>query len=96
VIWGETTTGKPSKKTYEEYEHCSINELFAKYLEQRGAESKDMVADSTYTLVRYAVKYRNLLAHECTYLGQDRYPDLIDACETFLKCLANHASIIER
>ena len=93
VIWEETTSGRPSKETYEKHERLGVQKLFAKYLKQRHAEVKDIVTDDTYTLVDYAVKYRNLLAHECTYLGQGRYPELIDACETFLRSLARHAGV---
>ena len=95
VIWGETTSGKPSKKTYKKYEHWSVQKLFDEYLRQQRAEVTDIIPNNTYTLVVYAIKYRNLLAHECTYLGQDKYPDIIDACEVFLCGLAKHAGIKE-
>jgi hypothetical protein len=39
-------------------------------------------------LFGYAVDYRNLLAHECTYLGLDKFPSLIEACEAVLEKLA--------
>ncbi len=33
----------------------------------------------TWQLFRHAINFRNLIVHECTYLGQDKYPSLIDA-----------------
>jgi hypothetical protein len=38
--------------------------------------------------IGFALDYRNLIAHECTYLGQDKYPDLIRACEHVIRKLA--------
>lgn len=94
VLWDETAAGKSSQKTYEKYEHYGFKKLFSIYLEQRSTQSKDIITDDIYRLVEYAVKYRSLiLAHECTNLGQDKYLDLIDACETFLHNLAKHAGI---
>jgi hypothetical protein len=93
VIWGETPTGRPSEETYKKFKHWTVDLLFSKYLIQKGAEASDIVPDETYQIVNYAVDYRNLLAHECTYLGQDTYPELIEACETFLQSLLKNAEI---
>ena len=96
VLWNETATGKSSQITHEKYEHYRFKKLFSIYLEQRSTQSKDIITDDIYRLVEYAVKYRSLiLAHECTNLGQDKYHDLIDACEAFLHNLAKHAGIKE-
>lgn len=38
-------------------------------------------------LLRYAVEYRNLLVHDCTYLSPAKYRPLIDACERILSGL---------
>ena len=46
-------------------------------------------AEDTWQLFRYAVNYRNLLVHECTYLGQDKYPSLIAACDEVLDSLVH-------
>jgi hypothetical protein len=93
VIWGETPSGRPSEKTYNKFRNQGVEELLVKYLEQKGARVADIASDEIYKLVCYAVKYRNLLAHECTYLGQDIYPDLIDACKVFLDDLIKHADL---
>ncbi len=36
-----------------------------------------------------AVKYRNVLAHECTYLGQDISPVLVSARQRILAALGS-------
>jgi hypothetical protein len=41
-------------------------------------------AEDTWTLFKYAESFRNLIVHECTYLGQDKYPSLIQATEEVL------------
>lgn len=43
-----------------------------------------------------AVDYRNLLAHECTYLGLDKFPSLIDGCEEILEKLVELAGLVAK
>ena len=93
VVWNETDSGRPGIKTYNKYKRCGVHQLYEKYLQQRGVKSDVIIAAKKYELVGYAVEYRNLLAHECTYLGQDKYRDLIDACQEFLSGLCFHAGI---
>ena len=93
VVWNETDSGRPGIATYNKYKRCGVHQLYEKYLQQRGVKSDVIIAAKKYELVGYAVEYRNLLAHECTYLGQDKYRDLIDACQEFLSRLCFHAGI---
>ena len=39
----------------------------------------NLFPEEQWELFEYAIKYRNLLIHECTFLGQDKFPQLIDA-----------------
>lgn len=41
----------------------------------------------TWLLFGHAVDFRNLVVHECTYLGQDKYPSLIEASEEVLSAM---------
>ena len=93
VVWNQTGSGKPKAGTYDKYKYTGVSKLYDKYLEQRNVKSEEIITAEIYELVGYAVEYRNLLAHECTYLGQDKYPDLIDACQEFLSGLCSHARI---
>ena len=74
---------------YPEFERRGPQSLIGEYLAAKtlGAPRDHFGAD-TWKLFGYAVEYRNLLAHECTYLGQDRSPQLIDACRKVLQTLA--------
>jgi hypothetical protein len=49
-------------------------------LRLHGAPSAvERYGDETWQLFGLAHMYRNLVVHECTYLGQDKYPALIAA-----------------
>jgi hypothetical protein len=75
--------------SYSKYRNRKPEGLIREYLESREiADPKAFFAEDTWQLFGYAVQYRNLLAHECTYLGMDKFPSLIDACEEILSALA--------
>ena len=93
VVWKDTTTNQPSQKTYDKYKYKDVPSLFTKYLKQTQASKESIVSEETYELVRFALKYRHLLVHECTYLGQDKYTELIEACEKFLHGICKYADL---
>jgi hypothetical protein len=93
VVWKETTSDRPKPETYERYKNYGVNKRYKRYLAQCNIETEKIIAPEKYRLVGYAVEYRNLLAHECTYLGQATYSDLIEACNEFLSSLCGHAGI---
>lgn len=84
----------------------ALSALYPKYI-RRGPESLigeflaaknlgkpgEHFGSETWELFEYAVQYRNLLAHECTYLGMNLSPKLIDACKTVLRKLATDAGL---
>jgi hypothetical protein len=49
--------------------------------------------DDTWKHFRHAVDYRNLVVHECTYLGQDNYLPLIGAAFKILEVLVKLAAL---
>lgn len=91
VIWGNTSQGRPSEEIYKKYKNDNVKDLYKKYLSIKKCEP--LVSSTIFDLVCYAVEYRNLLAHECTYLGKNKYPELIDACIVFLKAIADDARL---
>jgi hypothetical protein len=79
---------------YKEYERRGPQSLVGEYWAAKALPSpRERFGADTWELFTYAVEYRNLLAHECTYLGQDRSPGLIDACRKVLQTLANDAGL---
>jgi len=74
---------------YPEYWRKTAEELISEYLENRKLGDPDVFfGEELWKRFRFAVEYRNLLAHECTYLGQDRSPALVEACRVVLEKLA--------
>ena len=63
--------------------------LISSYLASQGlAEPETYFTESVWSRFNYAVKYSNLLAHECTYLGQDVSLGLVESCREILTRLA--------
>jgi hypothetical protein len=81
---------------YPKYRDRSPKALVREYLELNGVgDPKAFFAEDTWLLFGYAVEYRNLLAHECTYLGLAKFPSLIDACSEVLARLAKLGRVRE-
>ena len=51
--------------------------------------------EDTWALYGYAVKFRNLVMHECTYLGDDKTKSLIQAAREVLEALREIAGLHE-
>ena len=63
----------------------ATQELIKQYLLDEGLPAPpESFGNDTWERLHYAIEYRNVLAHECTYLGQDRFPALIEACQIVL------------
>ena len=74
---------------YPKYKRTGAEQLIEQFLVAGGFPTpNEFFGQETWDRFHYAVEYRNVLAHECTYLGQDRLPSLIKACEAVLHKLA--------
>ena len=81
-------------RLYPTYKWRGPAELIEQYLSERRLPSpSDHFGDAVWERFLYAVEYRNVLAHECTYLGQDRSPSLVEACQAILHKLAATAGL---
>ena len=79
---------------YPKYKRKGPEDLIAQYLAGKGLpKPAEFFGRATWQRFHYAIEYRNVLAHECTYLGQDRSPALIEACQTVLHRLAVAAGL---
>jgi hypothetical protein len=56
-------------------------------------EPDEFFGANEWALLGIAIQYRHLLVHECTYLGQDTFPQLIEACHSVLRKLAAVAGL---
>lgn len=82
------------KSHYPKYRDTPPKALVSEYLKARGVDDPTaFFGEDNWKLFRYAVEYRNVLAHECTYLGLDVFPSLIQACEVVLEKLADLAGV---
>ncbi|HSH71489.1 MAG TPA: hypothetical protein VK974_00390 [Methylophilaceae bacterium] len=89
VMHANHDTKAEIRTNYSKYQYRKPEGLIRQYLESKGiTDAKALFAEDTWQLFGYAVQYRNLLAHECTYLGMDKFPSLIEACEEVLAALA--------
>jgi hypothetical protein len=52
--------------------------------------------EDTWPLFREAVNFRNQVVHECTYLGQDKYPSLIAAALEVLEAMVSVGALNDR
>ena len=82
---------------YSSYKDRAANTLVEEVLEMHGhSKPSEYFSEDTWVLFRHAVNYRNLIAHECTYLGQDKYPSLIAASEEVLHAIVKLANLRTR
>jgi len=89
VIHQEARSKAELAAIYEKYRRKKLEELISEYLQKKiNKKSESYFGTPIWQRVVFAISYRNLLAHECTYLGQETYPDLIAACECVLQKLA--------
>ena len=88
---------KPNQRpqaNYPRLRNCDPDKLVELYLEHRGLGPAPLVfGEDTWRRFRFAISYRNLLVHECTYLGQDKYPFLEQACDQVLAKLVELAEL---
>lgn len=69
-------------------------ELVEEVLRLRGAPSAQQHFDrDDWELFEVAVRYRDLIVHECTVIGQDRHPYLVAAGESVLRGLIELAGL---
>lgn len=75
-------------KIYNEYKYKNPICLIELYLRTKGLpEPKFFFGDKIWESFLYAIEYRHILVHECTFLGQDKFLDLENACREILSRL---------
>lgn len=59
-----------------------------------GKSPQEQLGPQTWALFGLAVQARNLVVHECTCLGQDKDPRLVDAAEGVLESMVEAAGLL--
>ena len=76
------------KKFYPKYRDKGPKALVAECVKARGVDDfPSFFGEDNWKLFGYAIDYCNVISHECTYLGLDVFPSLIEACEVVLSKL---------
>jgi len=83
-------TKEELSSVYGNFRKKNAEELVMRYLQRKlQCDPELFFGKETWAKLGFAVEYRNLLAHECTALGQDKFPGLIAACHEVLAKLAH-------
>lgn len=72
-------TGEEIDAAYKKLKSKGPKQIIEYICEIEKLNRADLFPEEQWELFEYAIKYRNLLIHECTFLGQDKFPQLIDS-----------------
>ena len=93
-------SGRPAataEMRHRQYRNAGPVELVEEVLRLRGAAPGARHFEAgNWELFEVAAVYRELVVHECSTIGQDRYPFLIAACEAVLRGLVELAGLETR
>jgi hypothetical protein len=93
-------SGRPSSTAemrHRQFLNTGPIELVEEVLRLRGAARGVLHFEhEQWELFEVAVRYRDLIVHECTFIGQDRHPHLIAATEAVLRGLIELAGLEAR
>jgi hypothetical protein len=85
------------RKAYPKFKDWTAKSLVREYLSRRGInDPATFLEEDNWKLFGYAVDFRNVLVHECTYLGLDKFPSLIGSCEAVLEKLVILGKVPDR
>ena len=91
------SSGRPSSTAemrHRQFRDTGPLELVEEVLRLRAAPpALQHFGAEAWELFEAATRYRDLIVHECTYLGQDRHPHLIAGADTILRGLIELAGL---
>lgn len=77
---------------YNAHRNDKPEDMVRSILSQQGShDPSSFFGEDTWDLFGYAVRYRHMIIHECTYLGQDKGPSMIAASREILVWLVSEA-----
>lgn len=89
VSSGESVENAYKKLRFEKPE-ILISEYIAKNF---GKKPEDLIGEDNWELFGFAVEYRNLLIHECAFLGQDKSIPMISSLLKVFETLKQIANV---
>jgi len=94
LIHASTHNDADRSTKYLEYRHASVKKMLPLVFNTFSiSDPRGYLGEDTLELLEHAVDYRNMLVHDCTYLGGDKFPAMIEACEEVLEVLATLAKV---
>lgn len=88
VLKQQKVRGKSIKSTYRKIKNDGPTDLIERWIyPEINKKPEDVFSKECWQEFKWAVKYRNLLLHECTGLRQDYGRSLIKACRNIWKHL---------
>ena len=82
---------------YSKYRNWGASSLVREYLAVKKAGTpQEVFGTDSWRLYGHAIGFRNLLAHECTYLGLQKFEPLIGACRAVLTGLVRLSGVRQR
>jgi uncharacterized protein YutE (UPF0331/DUF86 family) len=94
VVHAKAVDHTSVEQIYSAHRDRDPESLVAEYLRLANCEEpRNHFTEDTWPLFREAINFRNQVVHECTYLGQDKYPTLIEATLEILEELIRLANL---
>jgi hypothetical protein len=94
VVQHNVETADRMHKRYARFRYCTPDFLIEKSLRLHGkVVASAFFSEDTWPLFLLAVEFRNLVAHDATYLSGDKFPELIAASAEVLMALATLAGM---
>lgn len=79
---------------YKKYRSATTLSMIERVLAENGHDDpRSYLGEDTWELLGYAVAFRHMVTHECTYIGQDKSPSLLEACGEAVTELARFAEL---
>lgn len=82
------------RAVYKKFKDREAHTLVSEFLRRKGIDNpEDYFGTEPWQGFRHAVNYRNLVVHECTYLGAEKFEPLVNGCQVVLERLARLAGL---
>lgn len=79
--------------SYAKFRDRPASSLIQEYLKSKGKTPAEVFGKEPWATFKLAEGYRNLLVHECTYIGNIKFDPLVAACNSVLDTLVKIARI---
>ena len=95
VMNSQAKTKTELREIYQnKYRFRKVENMIREYLRINGfGAAPDVFGEESWKVFRIAVEYRNLLVHECTYLGPQKFEPMNQAIEHVLNTLTKLAKL---